>query len=146
TSAIATCTVAIAGVELQPDPIAGGTSLFVGGTSGDDTIILHPGSGSGEVTVLINGETVGTFTPTSRLVVYGQAGDDDIQVAGGVDLPAWLYGGDGNDRLNGGNRPNVLLGGNGDDTLLGGTARDIMIGGAGVDHVVGNGGDDVMIG
>jgi Ca2+-binding RTX toxin-like protein len=72
--------------------------------------------------------------------------DDDIQVAGGISLPAWLYGGDGNDRLNGGNGNNVLLGGAGDDLLVGGSGRDLLIGGTGADRMIGNGGDDILIG
>ena len=58
-------------------------------------------------------------------------GDDDIQVAGGITLPAWLYGGDGNDRLQGGGGNNVLVGGAGDDQLIGGGGRDLLIGGLG---------------
>src|SRR5207249_2896173 len=76
----------------------------------------------------------------------GQAGDDDIRVSGSITLAAWLYGGDGNDRLEGGAGDNVLLGGDGDDTLIGGTGRNLLIGGRGVDHLAGNGGDDLLIG
>jgi Ca2+-binding RTX toxin-like protein len=67
-------------------------------------------------------------------------------VGGSVTNAAWLFGGDGNDTLNGGNGPNVLLGGAGNDKLLGGSGRDLMIGGHGADQFVGNGGDDLMIG
>src|SRR5207342_2024496 len=98
------------------------------------------------VTVKINGTVWGTFQPTGRIIVYGLAGDDDIQASGSTGIPVWLDGGDGNDRLNGGNGGNVLLGGAGNDYLLGGSGRDVMIGGTGADQLVGNGGDDLMIG
>src|SRR5437899_3250494 len=62
---------------------------------------------NGDIQVTINGVSQGIFSPTGRTVAYGQAGDDDIQVASGISLPAWLYGGDGNDRLKGGSGPNV---------------------------------------
>src|SRR5262249_20111505 len=118
--------------------------LVVGGTLGGDHIQFSPVGGDG-IAVTINGISQGLFTPTGRLVAYGQAGDDDIQVAGGIQLPAWLFGGDGNDPVNGGNGNNVLLGGAGDDQLVGGTDRDILIGGRGADRLLGNGGDDLLI-
>jgi Ca2+-binding RTX toxin-like protein len=80
------------------------------------------------------------------VAVYGGAGNDDIQVADSISLPAWLYGGDGNDRLKGGSGNNVLLGGAGDDLLVGGNGRDLLIGGTGADRLIGNGGDDILIG
>src|SRR5205823_11639035 len=90
--------------------------------------------------------TLGTYSPTGHIVAYGNAGDDDIQVAGAISLPAWLYGGDGNDRLKGGNGNNVLVGGAGDDLLVGGSGRDLLIGGGGADRMIGNGGDDILLG
>jgi len=48
-------------------------------------------------------------TSFSRVVVYAGPGNDDGTVAGSITLPAWLYGGDGNDRLKGGNGNNVLV-------------------------------------
>ena len=66
--------------------------------------------------------------PTGRLIVYGLGGNDDIQAAGGITLPLWLYGGEGSDRLKGGGANNVLIGGAGDDLLVGGGDRDILIG------------------
>src|SRR5262249_46307679 len=80
----------------------------------------------------------GTYSPTGSLTVCAQAGNDDVQVAGGVTLPAWLYGGAGNDRLKGGGGDDVLLGGDGDDLLLGGQGCDLLFAGAGADRVVGN--------
>src|SRR5262249_35847545 len=105
-----------------------------------------PVGDGGDVEVTIGGVSQGVFHPTGRLVAFGQAGDDDLQVAGSIGLPAWLYGGDGNDRLQGGARANGLLGGAGDATLLGGGGRHVLIGGAGADALVGNGGDDILIG
>jgi fibronectin-binding autotransporter adhesin len=116
------------------------------GTAGNDSITLSPGGNSGTVVVKINGMVVGTYSPASRMLIYGLAGDDNIQASGTITVPLWLYGGDGNDRLNGGNGPNVLLGGAGNDTITGGSGRDLVIGGTGADQIVGNGGDDLMVG
>src|SRR5262249_57657672 len=88
----------------------------------------------------------GRFNPPGRIIAYGYAGNDDIQVANSIPLSAWLYGGDGNDRLRGGSGPNVLLGGAGDDLLVGGSGRDLLIGGRGADRLVGNSEDDILIG
>ncbi|MFO0852207.1 MAG: hypothetical protein U0871_27135 [Gemmataceae bacterium] len=144
TSPVASAAVAIQVALLEPDPICPGQqSLFVGGTTGDDHIVISPAAG-GAVQVQANGMSVGAFAPTGRVVVYAQAGDDDVQVAGGITLPAWLYGGDGNDRLKGGSGTNVLTGGGGDDLLVGGNNRDVLIGGAGADRLVGNAEDDIL--
>jgi Ca2+-binding RTX toxin-like protein len=67
-------------------------------------------------------------------------------VTGSLTLPTELFGGDGNDRLNGGNGHNVLVGGAGDDQLIGGNDRDVLIGGSGADSLVSGGGEDILIG
>src|SRR5262249_17766465 len=142
----ATATVTITAVGLQDDPLAPGKlALYVGGTTGDDTIVIQPSGSTDAVEGLINGVSQGRFAPDTRVGVYRQAGDDDIQVAGTVTLSAWLYGGAGNDRLKGGAGNDVLLGGDGDDKLLGGQGRDLLIGGAGADRVIGNADEDILI-
>jgi Ca2+-binding RTX toxin-like protein len=138
-SAVATQLITIQAAEIQGDTLA------VGGTLGDDTIFFTPAGNSGGINVSINGVSQGTFTPTGRILAYGQAGNDDIQVAGSISLSAWLYGGDGNDRLKGGAGNNVLEGGDGDDTLIGGKGRNLLIGGLGADRIIGNAGDDLLI-
>jgi Ca2+-binding RTX toxin-like protein len=87
----------------------------------------------------------GRFAPSGRIVAYGLAGNDTLQVAGGITLPDYLFGGDGNDLLQGGGGPSVLAGGAGDDQLLGGSGRDVLIGGLGSDQLVGNSGGDLLI-
>jgi Ca2+-binding RTX toxin-like protein len=72
-------------------------------------------------------------------------GDDQVTISGGINLPALIDGGDGNDKLNGGNGPNIILGGDGNDQINGGSARDILIGGTGADRLVGNGDEDILI-
>ena len=104
-------------VDVQPDPRDGThVILAVGGSLGNDDITISPGGSNGQLAVTLNGSSLGSFaapggTSFSRVSVFAQAGDDDIQVAGGITLPAWLYGGDGDDRLKGGGGDDVLLGG-----------------------------------
>jgi Ca2+-binding RTX toxin-like protein len=136
--------VSITPTAIQDDPLNSGKKmLVVGGTQGNDKIVLNPSKG---IKVLIGGKTQGNFAPTSRIVVYGQAGNDDIQVAGAVRLAAWLYGGEGNDRLKGAKGHDLLFGGLGKDNLLGGQGNDLLVGDAGVDRLVGEAGDDILIG
>src|SRR5262249_25268903 len=108
------------------------------------------GGQPGTVTVRINNGIQENLaapagTAFSRVRAFGGAGDDDIQVAGGVTLPTALFGGTGNDRLKAGNGGGICVGGDGDDLLIGGIGRDVLVGGFGADRLVGNGGDDILI-
>jgi hypothetical protein len=146
----AVATIAIKAVDMQ------GGNLVVGGTTGDDQIIITPADGAGNLKVTINGASQGTFNPSGQIIVYGQAGNDTIRLANNhisgktyyVTDPAVLFGGDGNDTLDasGSTANNILVGGAGNDSLLGGSGRDLLIGGAGADTLRGNDGDDLVIG
>jgi hypothetical protein len=112
--------------------------------------VFRPVTNGWELDLTIGGSTITLFStaltlPLDGIVVNAQAGDDDVTVAGGIDLTAFLYGGAGNDRLKGGGGNNVILGGDGDDLLVGGKGRDILIGGRGADRIVGNAADDILI-
>ncbi|MFO0852382.1 MAG: Ig-like domain-containing protein [Gemmataceae bacterium] len=145
-SSVATRTVTVTAVGLQPNPSdPAKTDLVVGGTPCGDEIELRAKRG-GAVRVTIDGRSHGVFAPTGRLVVYGQGGDDELTVDDCVTLPAWLYGGDGNDRLTGGRGNDVLVGGDGNDRLVGGPGRDLLIGGRGADRLDGNDRGDLLIG
>jgi Ca2+-binding RTX toxin-like protein len=128
------------------------TVLEIVGTPGNDTITVTPLSGN-RLYVFASflggsGRTI-SAAGLELVKVMGLAGKDFIalsNVLGGVNLPAILDGGDGNDNVTGGNGPNVLLGGRGNDVLMGGPARDILIGGEGADSLFGNGADDILIG
>src|SRR5262249_20124542 len=109
TSATATLTATIPAVALETDPTdASRPPLFSGGTPGADTITLKPADAYGTVNVKIGTTSLGNFKPTGHLIVYGQAGNDDVKlqtnVLNGATLyvstPALLFGDDGNDRLN----------------------------------------------
>ena len=119
--------------------------LAVGGTDGADSFNLVPG-GSNRIKVLMGGKSVGTFAGAGRIAVYGLGGNDTIHLAGSIRTPAWLDGGDGNDRLMGAKGNDVLMGGAGDDQLNGAQGADILIGGEGADRLLGGPGDDLMIG
>ena len=121
----------------------GETALVVNGTAFDDNIHISPTSGG--INVSVNGVSQGPFNPTGRIIVFGNAGNDDIQLAGSIPNEAWLYGDAGNDRLNLGNGGGIAFGGDGNDHLLGGNSRDILVGGDGMDRLIGNSGDDILL-
>lgn len=122
-----------------------GGDLAVGGTLTDDKIRFVSGSSPEEIKILLDGRELYTGQPTGRLLAFGQAGDDDIQVAGSISLSAWFYGDGGNDRLKGGNGNDALFGGIGDDLILGQSGLDILVGGPGADRIIGNADDDILI-
>ena len=94
-----------------PDPLnPAETALYVGGTSGNDTILFGCGMG-GAIQVAINTRIVGSFMPTGHLIAYGLGGNDTIMVSSKIHLNAWLFGGNGNDTFTGGGGMNLIIGG-----------------------------------
>ncbi|MBN2296322.1 MAG: PKD domain-containing protein [Pirellulales bacterium] len=141
-----TTEVTIDRVTLQDDPLYPGEKmLVVGGTDRNDRIEFAPKGNKGDVKVIFNGRQLGTFRPTSRIVAYGLGGNDLIHLAGSIDIAAWLYGGEGNDRLYGGRGDDLLFGESGNDLLLGQQGRDLIVGGTGRDWILDNSGDDILI-
>jgi VCBS repeat-containing protein len=127
------------------DTCLNGTALLITGTAAADNIIVEPGTSSATLKVTQNGVSSVVARPTGRIIVIAGAGDDNVQIAGAILNPVWLYGEAGNDRLNAGNGGSLILGGDGDDQLTGGSGRDVMIGGQGADRLVANNGDDVLV-
>lgn len=75
--------------------------------------------------------------------LYGGDGDDRLEGGRGNDR---LYGGDGDDILNGGEGDDRLEGGEGHDILYGGFDNDVLDGGRGNDQLYGGAGDDTLYG
>jgi Ca2+-binding RTX toxin-like protein len=113
--------------DMQPDAAdPSKTNLVVGGTSGADVISFERPKMAAGVQVLLNGQNLGLFNPSGKLIAFGGAGNDDISIAGGLDFAGELWGGDGNDNLKGSK---------GNDTLIGGAGADKINGAGGVDVV-----------
>jgi large repetitive protein len=124
-----------------------GTDLVVGGGNDtNDVIRFNPVGNNGTIAVTLNGVSLGSYQPTGRLIAFGQGGNDDIEVAGSINLSAWLYGGAGIDRLKGAAGLSLLMGGDGNDLLIGGSGRSVLIGGLGADRMLGSSGEDILIG
>jgi len=152
TSPPTTHVVAIARALLQLDPLDPTKSaLVVGGSSGKDKIEFKSADRSGSIVVIINGTTIGTFTPTGRIIAYGQAGDDQITVDPRVTLSTQLFGDEGNDTLQGGAGSNILVGGDGDDRIVSvrsgrRTGRNLFIGSRGSDRLSGLHRETIFVG
>ncbi len=133
--------VTISAVQLQ------GNCLVVGGTTGDDHIVVHPGGGPDGIKVTLNNTEYGPYIGVTCIVVYGQAGDDDISVVGNISVPALLDGGDGNDDIEGGDGPTTILGGNGNDEIEAGNGNDFIDAGSGNNSVhAGDGNNTILAG
>jgi Ca2+-binding RTX toxin-like protein len=115
--------VSVAAANLQTSQLDSSlTDLFVGGTTANDTIALALSGAN--TTVTINAVLVGSFAPTGRIVVFGQAGNDNVTIASTITRNAWLYGDDDNDTLTAGGGNDVLIGGAGTDSQVGGAGND----------------------
>ena len=75
------------------------------------------------------------------IVLFGNAGDDDLIGADGEDT---LNGGEGADSLQGNDGDDTLLGSRGEDELYGGEGNDILRGGHDNDKLYGGPGNDIL--
>jgi hypothetical protein len=142
-------------VETQADPLHPNKTmqvLVVGGSSGADSIFISRGPHGRGIAVDITEKTLHQHLHhvfsgrIDRIVVYGQDGNDYIQVSQNIKLTSELFAGNGNNVLIGGGGDNILVGGAGNNVLIGGRGRNLMIGGRGKDTLVGYGHDDILIG
>jgi Ca2+-binding RTX toxin-like protein len=99
-----------------------------------DATPITPGLGCTPVTA-----TQVVCGPTTVVLVRVFLGDanDAVSLSGGMHVPSFLDGGDGNDTLDGSATRDSLFGGLGDDVLRGGGADDLLDGGAGADNLDG---------
>ena len=107
-------------------------TLTIGGTSGPDVIVVSKLDDN--LTIAVNKSLfVMPGEEIQRINIKGLGGNDKISFGDGVNLPATIFGGDGNDVLSGGDRSNRLCGEAGNDKLIGSSGRDQFIGGLGTD-------------
>ena len=154
----ASIAVAVTAVKMEADVVNPTlTDLAVGGTTSNDTIILSPADAAGDINVNVNGTSLGNFKPSGRILVYGQAGNDVIQLASQktkgttyyITAPALIYGGGtGNEDLSaaGSTANNVIIGGGGKNQITGGLGHDLLIAGLGKSTLTAGSGDDILIG
>ena len=104
----------------------------------------------GRLQVAVNGKTQGSFRlrRLSGLDVIAGRGNDAVTVSESVLLACRVWGGTGNDTLDGGAGGDALAGGNGNDALYGRGGPDRLDGGPGRDGLFGgwNGDADTLLG
>jgi hypothetical protein len=140
-------------VTVQADPgDATKSALVVQGSADADDLRVGRGAGNA-IELLVSGYSVASYSAPGgaafgHLLVYGNGGDDGIQLFGNLAVPALVFGGDGNDTFNtdGSIANNVLVGGAGNDGLYGGSGRDLLIGGLGADTLRAAYGGAMLIG
>lgn len=88
-------------------------------------------------------EPVTVFAGAGNDRIFGGAGDDLLNGGEGNDR---IHGRDGNDTIDGGNGRNRLFGHRGNDHLIGGAQRDVAMGGSGDDVIDLGAGNDVANG
>jgi hypothetical protein len=152
TSAAATQAISVQTVQME------GNSLAVGGTPHNDSVTLTPADSTGHISVNVNGVSLGnSFKPSDHILIYGQAGNDTIQLVSTrimgttyyITVPAFIYGGGtGNDTLSvaGSTANNVVVGGGGTNQITGGLGRDLLIAGSGASKLFAGSGGDILIG
>ena len=74
TSVPATVTIEVVAAAVETDPFNSKlTALFVGGTSGNDTVKFAKAGKSG-IAVTLNGVSEGTYTTSGPLIIFGRGG------------------------------------------------------------------------
>jgi Ca2+-binding RTX toxin-like protein len=151
--AIVTSKVTVVSVLNHAPGLFDDNSLVIGAAlSGSSIRVVPVGTQTDTVKVLIDGKAQintatgdTTFTGFSSITIYGQAGNDNLEVDGSIQEKAAFFGGGGNDRMKGGAGNTIFVGGAGNDTIIGGSGQDLMIGGGGNDRLVGGPGGDILI-
>ncbi|BEL03448.1 hypothetical protein Q0Z83_016390 [Actinoplanes sichuanensis] len=111
-----------------------------GEPSGADADLIDGGTGNDMVTYGARTRAVSVDSDSGRKD-DGRKGEGDTVLA-----IEEIFGGDGDDRLDGTKGPDRLYGLGGDDILNGHWHNDVLNGGSGVDHLYGEGGYDTLNG
>jgi len=95
-------------------------ALYIRATEAADYLVLS-GLAGGKVRVRVNNTYFGDYAPTTKLVLFGRAGNDYIATSAmSPTLKLELYGNEGDDSITGGPADDLIIGGEGLDRLSGG--------------------------
>ena len=123
-------------------------AVIVGGNATDDVIELVGNANLQSFTVKINNDPNLTetfsYADVTQLTVYAGSGND--RVTNTIRREARIYGGAGNDYVEGGYRNDFLFGGEGNDILVGRNGNDSLRGQGGTDWLYGGPGTDHLFG
>ena len=135
--------------------IGGSGDNTVSATSDDPSLTIITGDGKDDVTLGSPG-TVRTNGGADLVRLQGNSGPLTVFLGDGHDRAVWIgsfnasdytvFGGPGNDYIEGGNSTRFADEGVGDQLLFGEAGNDTLFGGVGADLLNGGGGDDQIIG
>lgn len=128
----------------SPDASKLSGGLLEGGWTEEFSFTADDGYGSsmdGAVNIYVPGLHAGL--PSGADVVFGTAGNDNLDLSAQIDSQI-ILGGGGNDIITGGAGGDVIYAGTGDNILYGGIGNDTLYGGIGNDTLYGGDGNDVL--
>lgn len=116
----------------------------IGGTSGDDVILVW--SACDSLYACVNGsvQTISPLADVTEVRIWGRDGDDVVLFVN-VHVMSLLHGGAGDDLLTGGAASDLIFGGLGNDLVIGAAGNDVLVGGDGCDRIVGSAGHDILV-
>jgi Ca2+-binding RTX toxin-like protein len=141
----------VSGWTVTQDPFSPCNTVLtiVGTNNGDNIQIRSKNENAYDVRIVNRNDEVqrdGTAQGAiKRIVVFAYGGDDKVSIERRIEKNAVVYGGSGDDDIDGGSGNDILFGESGEDKLSGNDGRDILIGGPGTDRLQGNRGDDILI-
>lgn len=140
-TAIATVAIAIIPAVASGERTFVGGIVRVGGTDGDDVIVLSDQAGL----LYQNGVNTGiAIASIDEIRVWGRRGNDTIEI-GNLHVRSYLNGGAGDDKIVGGSGSDFIFGGQGNDHLTGSAGHDFLSAGEGADRLVGSSGNDILV-
>jgi len=118
----------------------------VGGTAGDDDILVTHTADALNLEVTVNGTVHNSIAlaDVAEVRVWSRAGNDRAELID-LTITSMLDGGVGDDELIGAAGSDLIFGSLGNDKLTGGSGNDFLIGGDGSDRIVGSAGHDILV-
>jgi Ca2+-binding RTX toxin-like protein len=122
--------------------------LDIKGTLGADVIKVYPDGSMICVNTDSDSASEASYSAimVEAIYIWGDWGDDVINVYNTLDVDAVIDGGRGKDTLGGGGGDDVIFGGSGDDEIDGDDGDDMLYGNDGDDRLEGDADDDSLFG
>ena len=124
-------------------------TLTITGSNGRDAIELDLRSATRLKTEINDtSEQFFTYSQVKRIVIRALGGNDHVEFndRNPITKPVIVYGGDGNDSLEGSPGNDTIYGEAGNDVLEGKLGNDSLVGGNGRDRMEGDAGNDILKG
>ena len=129
----------------QVTAVMQGNNLVITGTAQADDIKVAVAA-NGNLKVLSGDAQIASFAVSGLIILNGDDGDDDINIAAEVPNDSEIHGDGGHDIIKGGGGNDLIFGDAGDDKLKARGDADILVGGAGRDTLAGGDSRDLLFG